>query len=135
MADKDIPKRVSVATWLAGLAAVTVAFVGWLLQNEFCQIGGTIATIGVAAIVIRRQHGRFLFRYEQPEGTPLPPRVQPVPAEPGDEHSLVENMMNQGRYALLLRPQIASELTDDQFKLAVEQFEDSMALVPSGRVA
>ena len=131
MTETEFLKRYGVA----GLVALGTAVVGWLWNSDLCLIGGTIAIIGIAMIIIRRQSHRFRFHFEPTEGESLPARTATPMAEPGDEHSLVENMMAQGRYALLLRPQIASELTEKQFDLAVEQFEDSMALVPAGRVA
>ena len=54
---------------------------------------------------------------------------------PADVNSLVELMLGQGRYALLLRPQIAGSLTDTQRERAQEGLMNSMAIVPAGEVA
>ncbi len=43
-------------------------------------------------------------------------------------------MILDGRYGLLLRPQIAGDLTAPQFQRAYELLEDEMALVPTGEV-
>jgi len=43
-------------------------------------------------------------------------------------------MLLEGRYALLLRPQIAKNLTEPQFRRALEALENGMALVPDGEV-
>jgi len=53
---------------------------------------------------------------------------------PQELGSLVEQMLCDGRYALLLRPQIAGDLTTPQFQRAYEMLEDEMALVPTGDV-
>ena len=44
--------------------------------------------------------------------------------------SLVEEMFSQGRYALLLRQQIAENLSQDQLRRAIADLEEDMALVP-----
>ncbi|MGQ9576871.1 MAG: formylglycine-generating enzyme family protein, partial [Thermoguttaceae bacterium] len=70
-----------------------------------------------------------------PEPNPPPveaPRRRAVP--PGDTAGLIETMLAQGRYALLLRPQIASELAEQQFRRALEALASGMALVPEGEV-
>jgi gamma-glutamyl hercynylcysteine S-oxide synthase len=47
---------------------------------------------------------------------------------------VVEEMFDFGRYALLLRPQIASSLTDDQRARALVALEQAMAITPAGEV-
>jgi len=47
---------------------------------------------------------------------------------------MVDRMLAQGRYALLLRSQIAPALTEDQWSRACRALESSMALVPEGEV-
>lgn len=56
-------------------------------------------------------------------------------ADPTDTKGLVEEMLAQGRYALLLRKQVVSNLSDEQFERAREALSESMALVPEGEVA
>lgn len=48
--------------------------------------------------------------------------------------ALVERMIRQGRYAFLLRPQIAKNLSVSHVRRALEAMEESMALVPDGEV-
>jgi iron(II)-dependent oxidoreductase len=67
---------------------------------------------------------------QTPEAPPRAPRRQTV-QEVG---SLVAQMITDGRYALLLRPQIARDLTSLQFQRAYEMLEEEMALVPTGEV-
>lgn len=52
--------------------------------------------------------------------------------ETGD---LIEIMLRQGRYALLLRPQIVANLGRDQVKRALDSLDSCMALVPDGDVS
>jgi iron(II)-dependent oxidoreductase len=54
--------------------------------------------------------------------------------DPDQAGALVSQMLAQGRYALLLRPQIAGNLDDEQFHRAIEALETEMALVPDGEV-
>jgi len=51
-----------------------------------------------------------------------------------DVGSLVEGMLAQGRYALLLRRQLVSNLTPEQSQAAREALEQGMSLVPEGNV-
>jgi iron(II)-dependent oxidoreductase len=50
------------------------------------------------------------------------------------EADLVRRMIAQGRYALLLRPQIANNLEPDQLRAAEEALDTHMSCVPAGPV-
>ena len=64
-----------------------------------------------------------------------PPAVAPRrPVDANDTDGLVEQMLEQGRFALLLRPQIVANLAPAQFGKAVSALEKAMALVPDGDV-
>jgi gamma-glutamyl hercynylcysteine S-oxide synthase len=56
------------------------------------------------------------------------------PVDPNDLDALVEQMLAQDRFALLLRQQIAQNLGESQFALALKVLGESMALVPDGDV-
>jgi iron(II)-dependent oxidoreductase len=58
-----------------------------------------------------------------------------APIDPNDMDSLVEGMLARDRYALLLRRQLVSNLTAEQFQRARDALENQMALVPSGEVS
>ncbi len=62
----------------------------------------------------------------------LPPSRKPV--DPNDIDALVEQMLVQDRFALLLRPQIAGNLSEEHFGRALRALEEYMALVPDGDV-
>jgi iron(II)-dependent oxidoreductase len=69
----------------------------------------------------------------EPAPPPDPPRRRRND-NPGEINSLVEQMLLDGRYGLLLRPQIAPDLTREMFQRAYHALEDEMALVPTGEV-
>src|SRR5207253_7907047 len=61
--------------------------------------------------------------------------ARPKKAKPGAPGSLVDQMVAQGRVALLLRPQIAANLSDVDLETAQEALDNAMAMVPEGQVA
>ena len=65
--------------------------------------------------------------------SPAPMPLSSVEA-PDKTSELVDQMLSQGRFALLLRPQISSGLDEDHFRRALAALEDSMGLVPDGNV-
>ena len=66
--------------------------------------------------------------------TPLPETETPKPAPRADVGGLVEEMLDQGRYALLLRKQITGSLRATQLDRARQELSTSMAIVPAGDV-
>ncbi len=56
------------------------------------------------------------------------------PLDPNDINALVEQMLAQGRFALMLRPQLAKNLSAAHFSRALSALEECMALVPDGDV-
>lgn len=83
--------------------------------------------------------GRILLRLRRK----LPPVEAPPASEPApaprvsrpQSASLVEQLLDQRRVALLLRPQVASTLAAQQLQQAQEALDESMAIVPDGVVA
>lgn len=53
---------------------------------------------------------------------------------PAGSVALVDEMLQQSRFALLLRPQIVGNLTETQLQKATEHLDETMALVPEGEV-
>jgi gamma-glutamyl hercynylcysteine S-oxide synthase len=51
-----------------------------------------------------------------------------------EEHTLVDELLAHGRYALLLRPRLIANLTLDQFQRAEQLLNEGMCLVPEGEV-
>ncbi len=129
---------------VAGIAAASgiVFLIGWgFAQPALAAVGA----IGLALVLLRAAAIRFQFRIRlrRPTG-PAPAQVEPVvkpvviprpkPVDPSDPDALVEQMLAQGRCALLLRPQIAGDLSPKQLGRAMEVLEAGMALVPDGEV-
>ncbi|MBI3836356.1 MAG: SUMF1/EgtB/PvdO family nonheme iron enzyme [Planctomycetia bacterium] len=70
-----------------------------------------------------------------PEAVPdLPELSVDKPLKPAGEQSLIDEMLSQSRYALLLRPQIIGNLTPGQLIRTQAALADGMCLVPSGEV-
>jgi iron(II)-dependent oxidoreductase len=63
------------------------------------------------------------------------PAIQRRPAAGDSANGLVDMMLAQGRYALLLRPQIAESLDAEQVVAARDAMLEGMTLTPAGRVA
>ena len=118
----------ALACWLAGASAwvwlggVVVAIGGWRGFKLFRRRRGGLSRV-LAAHAPRTQPS-------QPHETSLRPRRQTA-QELG---SLVDQMFSDGRYSLLLRPQIVGDLTKAQLQHAHEMLADEMALVPTGEV-
>ena len=64
----------------------------------------------------------------------IPPKRRPKVEGHTDLDTLVAEMLDQGRFAILLRPQIASNLTAEQLEPARTALQEWMALVPEGKV-
>ncbi len=72
---------------------------------------------------------------KQPQSKcPRPTPVQRIQYDVDDPAYLAQQMLEQGRYALLLRPQIASNLRRDQLATASRCLDEAMGIVPEGDV-
>ncbi len=96
----------------------------WVTSGSVCLLFGTAA--GVIAMSRARK------RAETPAADHKPKPFRP--AHSNDPDSLVAQMLAQGRYALLLRPQVARDLEQHQFEATLEVLQTKMALVPDGTV-
>src|SRR5262245_31572182 len=63
-----------------------------------------------------------------------PEKTAQIEAPPTDLHGLVAKMIADKRYALLLRSQIARNLTTELYEKARAALEDDMGIVPAGDV-
>ena len=120
-----------------GLAGLMAAGIGFRASNAPAIAGG-IMGLGYAATTLvcrMRARCRRSGDRETPAEAPRPAVVRTTrQADPDDTGSLVKQMLDQGRYALLLRPQIAEGIDDGQLDRAVEALKAGMALVPDGQV-
>lgn len=95
-----------------------------------------LACVLVGSIQIALGHRRAAQAPAAPPSAPrlpFPPTPRP-PVDPNDLNAVVQQMLAQGRYALLLRPQIARNLDERRFQQTLAQLQDGMALVPDGEV-
>lgn len=134
--------RVFLILLLAG-GSLACAATGFSLQQGVLIAGGVAALLCLAALAEPLYRGLTLAglnssRLVQSEKSP--PEQSPK-SEPGcslvgkdQEGSLVDQMFAQGRYALLLHPQIAANLTPTQLGSAHEALDAAMAVVPEGAV-
>ena len=125
-----------VILWAVGAVSLVYLILGWLLSHSLLAGSGAV---GLSYLVLqfasgnrrrRSRAGNASSRTAKPE---VKRRLEPV--DPNDTDALVEQMLAQGRYALLLRRQIACNLSDQQLQQAQEALADGMALVPDGEVA
>ena len=113
---------------LAGTAGVGYgSFQGepsWMMAGAV----GLVAGIAVAVASSIRRTGR-------PKPLPVSHKPKPISsANSDDPDSLVAQMLAQGRYSLLLRPQVTEDLEQHQFEKSLEVLQTHMALVPDGTV-
>lgn len=110
---------------MAGLGYGQVQGEGnWLISGAVCLVVGL--ALGTRSMVRRTD------RLESPPGQHKPERFTSAGGE--DSDSLVAQMLAEGRYALLLRPQVAQDLEQHQFESSLDMLQTSMALVPDGTV-
>ncbi|HEV3418536.1 MAG TPA: formylglycine-generating enzyme family protein [Pirellulales bacterium] len=139
--------------WL--LSVVAIVAIGW---GEFAEIGSVVGTgigaiVGLAVIfgVESVRHSRTELRHHRDaesgsvndlhelsvasdESAVADSRRHAVKPEDENLSSLVEQMLADGRFALLLRPQIAGNLAPEMLAAAQADLDRQMALVPDGEV-
>lgn len=136
---RRLQKRlIPVALFLPGAAGLGYGLVdgsfAWSLGGAVCLLGGLA---GGTAIVWRGKKLQGLWRKRRRRSGPEADKARPVHpkvAKSDDPESLVLQMQEQGRYALLLRPQVAQDLEQQQFESTLEVLQNHMALVPEGTV-
>jgi gamma-glutamyl hercynylcysteine S-oxide synthase len=123
----------------------TIVLMGFFnLCFGFC-IGNSALTAGGAAAFAygltrgSRRAGSNELSGKPAKKSPAAPANWHPPAprasvDPSDTEGLVRQMLDQGRYALLLRPQLAESLGEMLFLKTIQTLEQNMALVPDGEV-
>ena len=136
--------RLFLMLFIGGAALACVA-AGISQQHGVIMAGGLAALLclaGLAAPIPRGATSRHplarFFRKPLPESYPVAEssiaEASRCVATPSGEGNLVDQMLTQGRYALLLRPEIAENLTAAQLQFAHEVLDGAMAVVPEGPV-
>ncbi len=119
-------------TLVFSLASV---YFGSLRSDPWVMAGGAAGLCYVLARLARRdRESPAAASGEQPATVRPVAAVSGKPVDPGDTGGLVEQMLAQGRYALLLRPQVADNLDKNHFCRTLEALAEGMALVPDGEV-
>lgn len=121
-------------TWLIGTVSLVGLAVG-LYGRDFYCFG--LAAAGLCYASLRILGWAPLRRRPAPYAPAPAIIVQPQPHDPSsplDTQSLVEQMLSQSRYALLLRPEIVPNLTHDQYQRAMTALQETMAPVPEGQI-
>jgi iron(II)-dependent oxidoreductase len=136
-----LPKTVE--QWLLAAAPLTL-LAGWLVG--YPTAGAAIAATALCVVAIRnsklddlRALVRWPWRKAEASQPPAAETVEPPP-EPRRTRrppsaSLVDQLIDQRRVALLLRPQVAASLSREQLESAQQTLDDAMAIVPEGVVA
>lgn len=129
-------------TYAAGMALLVSGLLCWWLGASawLWLVGVVVAVAGWRVFtLVRRRRGRLAraLKPSAPTSQPLQPLENAVRTRRQTAQelgSLVEQMFSDGRYALLLRPQIVGDLTPPQLQRAQEFLAEEMALVPTGEV-
>jgi iron(II)-dependent oxidoreductase len=131
-------KHRAAVLWVTGVASLANLTVGWCIDNSLmlslgaagiCYFGLRSSGWGPKRAVVAKSSTAAAHSTSSAGDD-----SSSEPAEPVASGDLVEQMLADGRYALLLRPQIIANLTAEQRDEARAAFEDGMAIVPEGEV-
>lgn len=129
--------------WAVGLASFVVLVIGAATQSVWAVSLGVLAACYPLRQVWKwRQSKRSSARSrsKSPEGevhlltSDEDAKSETPVSHCEDNESLVNALIAQERYALLLRPQVVDNLDQVALRLTLQTLEDSMALVPEGEV-
>ncbi len=130
--------------WMSADAIPLAMVLGTVLGKVPGWVGGLLNSNSAAAEVSPKQDPATVMESAdaQPEGPTDEPTAELAEAEAaelaessGNAMSLVDEMLSRGRYALLLRPQLITNLSPDQLARARSSLSEGMCLVPAGEVA
>jgi len=116
---------------LLGLPAMSVGYFG----GDALSMGAGVAGVCYFLLMTTRVHdpARQVNR-KSPTVSDIASLTARSPLDRSYSDDPVEKMVNQSRYALLLMRQVAGRLSEEQFHLAIDAFQQGMALVPEGDV-
>jgi iron(II)-dependent oxidoreductase len=113
----------------------------WLGKNWLAAVGVGGFAFGVGRLLAWRRAVRAAagnvglpVRAEPAESNWRPPAA-PAAKSSDDISGLIEQMLAEGRYALLLRPQLAPNLDKEQLARTLAALSAGMSLTPEGEVA
>lgn len=126
----------------AGLAVAAVSLLAAGLWSEnvlWAAVGGAAAAVWCLLFTPLRLKLPWRKRPAPPDRRKSPAVSKPRPVHArrskgkgGD--GLIDVMLSEGRYALLLRPQVIDNLNDPHLNQTVVELQESMAIVPGGQV-
>lgn len=132
----------TLTTTAVGAAVPASLAAGWASDHFVLGAGGAFA--GLCVLAMRNRSVRRLAHTDDDdpilaedagESHPAPQPRRPSARRAAVEgEELAQRLIDQGRYALMLRPQIASTLDAEVRALAQQQLDDAMAVVPQGPV-
>ena len=125
-----IAKRTAIVALLTGVAGTVLWHTGAVPLGAY--IGPPLLAVAALLALIGSRPPYCQPVTPEPENCQQPPPV--APADPDNPDSLVDQMLGQGRYALLLRPQVACDLRAELFERTLTELQNHMALVPDGAV-
>jgi gamma-glutamyl hercynylcysteine S-oxide synthase len=112
---------------IVGGAAIGMVYILWRVR-----LNSRMYDAREKSRIIRTLPEKEAMHDRSPVISPLPTSRKAV--DPNDINALVEQMSEQGRFALLLRQQVAGNLSEEQFGQALGVLGECMALVPDGDV-
>ncbi len=126
-------EKTKIAEWGLAVAAVVCLVYGlgtanWLLAGLAAAMVVYVAIRPLLALLRQFNSGATKEVYVHQ------PRPRATDNPDATSLDLIDEMLAQGRYALLLRPQIAQNLSHEQLEKAVGALDDHMGLVPDGVV-
>ncbi len=123
---------------ILGLSLICLALGGWTSGPHgfagFAGLGYVLARVTYWQRPAGQKPPDRQPEPSEPSCRPAQPRRRSPSADPNDRNALIDEMLAQGRFALLLRPQIAGDLAERQFRQALTALDTGMALVPEGAV-
>jgi iron(II)-dependent oxidoreductase len=127
-------KRTLVSATISVVGIGGVVF-GWLVSRPAVMVAAVMVIVAnILGLLWRVGMGRRHSKPPRIRASSTARAISCTPVDSDDTRALVEEMLAQGREALLLRPQIACNLSDQQFQRAKEALLEAMALVPDGEV-
>lgn len=129
-------------TLAVGLAGILVAAGSWRGLGGVAWVSLAVLMLAVGGWLGRQsvRRSRRISRAGAERARTGASRPEPasgpaqVPCDPDDPEYLAQRMLAQGRYALLLRPQIAANLSAEQRRAASRALDHGMGIVPEGDV-
>jgi gamma-glutamyl hercynylcysteine S-oxide synthase len=139
---EDYPRATAVRLVLVMGGAGVLLMIAGMRGNvtTFWAAGAVLVLFAVASWPDKHKSQRPSIEepdHEEDSSVFRPASTVALPNQAGtdDVESLVERMLAEHRFALLLRPQIAVNLCERQFARAIDALRRHMALVPDGDVS